>query len=99
MLSAEYEQAKLTLQKVEARTRSKMNGTSPSKIRICMNLLTVERRFQSHCGTVHRLVILVESSKVLGREIIISAQIDDIFVSIKEQEGYGTSGAIIARTL
>ena len=41
-------------------------------------------------------VKLVESSKVLGREIIISAQIDDIFVSIKEQEGYGASGAIIA---
>ena len=33
---------------------------------------------------------------MLGREIIISAQIDDIFVSIKEQAGYGTSGAIIA---
>ena len=32
---------------------------------------------------------------MLGREIIISAQIDDIFVSIKEQESYGASGATI----
>ena len=39
-------------------------------------------------------VKLVESSKILEREIIISAQIDNIFVTIKEQEGFG-SGAII----
>ncbi len=40
-------------------------------------------------------VKLIESSKVLGQDIIISAQIDDIFVTIKEQEGFGTGGAII----
>ncbi len=41
-------------------------------------------------------VKLVESSKVLEREIVISAQIDDIIVSIKEKEGFGSAGAIIA---
>lgn len=40
-------------------------------------------------------VTLVESSKVLGCDITISAQIDNIFVSIKEQEGFGTSSATI----
>ena len=40
-------------------------------------------------------VKLVESSKVVGQDIIISAQIDDIFVTIREQNGYGSGGAII----
>ena len=37
----------------------------------------------------------MKARKCSEREIIISAQIDDIFVSIKEQESYGASGAII----
>lgn len=41
-------------------------------------------------------VKLVESSKVLDREVIISAQIDDIFVSIKEQGEFSRQGAIVA---
>ena len=40
-------------------------------------------------------VELEESSKVLGEDVIISAQIDDIFVSIKDQGTFGP-GAIIA---
>ena len=73
-----------------------MNGTLPSKTQIYMNLSDGRELFSITLRNSSSPVTLVESSKVLGREIIISAQIDDIFVSIKEQEGYGASGAIIA---
>ena len=92
---SEYEQAKLTLQEVELNSlqdawhitveNSELYESAEGR-----ELFSITLRNSS------QPVTLVESSKVLGREIIISAQIDDIFVSIKEQEGYGTSGAIIA---
>ena len=41
-------------------------------------------------------VKLEESSIVLGREVIISAQIDDIFVSIKGHGEFSAQGAIVA---
>ena len=92
---SEYEQAKLTLQEVELNSlqdawhitveNSELYESADGR-----ELFSITLRNSS------QPVTLVESSKVLGREIIISAQIDDIFVSIKEQEGYGTSGAIIA---
>ena len=92
---SEYEQAKLTLQEVELNSlqdawhitveNSELYESAEGR-----ELFSITLRNSS------QPVTLVESSKVLGREIIISAQIDDIFVSIKEQESYGTSGAIIA---
>ena len=92
---SEYEQAKLTLQEVELNSlqdawhitveNSELYESADGR-----ELFSITLRNSS------QPVTLVESSKVLGREIIISAQIDDIFVSIKEQESYGTSGAIIA---
>lgn len=41
-------------------------------------------------------VKLEESSRVLERDVIISAQIDDIYVSIKDQGDFGRQGAIVA---
>ncbi len=41
-------------------------------------------------------VKLEESSRVLGKDVIISAQIDDIYVSIKDQGEFGQQGAIVA---
>ena len=60
-----------------------------------MNLRMVGSGSQLLCGIASSPVKLVESSEVVGQDIIISAQIDDIFVTITEQEGYGSSGAII----
>ena len=92
---SEYEQAKLTLQQVELDSlKDEWNITVENT-----NLYESVDGKETFSITLRNSslpVILTESSKVLGREIIISAQIDDIFVSIKEQEGYGTSGAIIA---
>ncbi|MDE0011317.1 MAG: NEW3 domain-containing protein [Candidatus Poribacteria bacterium] len=92
---SEYEQAKLALQKVELDSLKDewhitVEATSLYESPDGRELFSITLRNSSSP------VKLIESSKVLGREIIISAQIDDIFVSIKEQEGYGTSGAIIA---
>ena len=90
----EYEQAKLTLQQVELDSLKDewhitVETTSLYESADGRELFSITLRNSSSP------VKLVESSKVLGREIIISAQIDDIFVAIKEQEGYGTSGATI----
>ena len=92
---SEYEQAKLTLQEVELNSLQDawhitVENSDLYESAEGRELFSITLRNSS------QPVKLVESSKVLGREIIISAQIDDIFVSIKEQEGYGTSGAIIA---
>ena len=92
---SEYEQAKLTLQDTELNSLKDewhitVENTNLYESADGRELFSITLRNSSSPVT------LVESSKVLGREIIISAQIDDIFVSIKEQEGYGTSGAIIA---
>ena len=92
---SEYEQAKLKLQEIELNSLRDEWHIGVESTRL----------YESHDGremfsiTLRNSslpVKLVESSKVLGREIIISAQIDDIFVSIKEQKDFGTSGAIIA---
>ena len=92
---SEYEQAKLTLQETELNSLKDewhitVENTNLYESADGRELFSITLRNSSSPVT------LVESSKVLGREIIISAQIDDIFVSIKEQEGYGASGAIIA---
>ncbi len=92
---SEYEQAKLTLQDTELNSLKDewhitVENTNLYESADGRELFSITLRNSSSPVT------LVESSKVLGREIIISAQIDDIFVSIKEQESYGTSGAIIA---
>ena len=90
----EYEQSKLTLQQVELESLKDEWHITVEKTRLYESadgreLFSITLRNSSSP------VKLVESSKVLGREIIISAQIDDIFVSIKEQESYGASGATI----
>ena len=90
----EYEQAKLTLQQVELDSLKDEWHITVETTRLYESadgreLFSITLRNSSSP------VKLVESSKVLGREIIISAQIDDIFVEIKEQEGFGTSGATI----
>ena len=90
----EYEQAKLTLQQTELDSLKDEWHITVETTRLYESadgreLFSITLRNSSSP------VKLVESSKVLGREIIISAQIDDIFVEIKEQEGYGTSGATI----
>ena len=90
----EYEQAKLTLQQVELESLQDEWHITVETTRLYESadgreLFSITLRNSSSP------VKLVESSKVLEREIIISAQIDDIFVEIKEQEGFGTSGATI----
>ena len=90
----EYEQAKLTLQQTELESLKDEWHITVERTRLYESadgreLFSITLRNSS------TPVTLVESSKVLGRDIIISAQIDDIFVSIKEQESYGASGAII----
>ena len=92
---SEYEQAKLTLQETELNSLKDEWHITVEKTNLYESVDGREL-FSITLRNSSSPVTLVESSKVLGREIIISAQIDDIFVSIKEQEGYGTSGAIIA---
>ena len=89
----EYEQAKLTLQQVELESLKDEWHITVEKTRLYESpdgreMFSIILRNSSFP------VKLVESSKVLGREIIISAQIDDIFVTVKEQDSYG-AGAII----
>ncbi|MDE0019653.1 MAG: NEW3 domain-containing protein [Candidatus Poribacteria bacterium] len=91
---SEYEQAKLTLQQVELESLQdewhiSVEATSLSESPDGRELFSITLRNSSSP------VKLVESSKVVGQDIIISAQIDDIFVTIREQEGYGSGGAII----
>ena len=90
----EYEQAKLTLQQTELDSLKDEWHITVETTRLYESadgreLFSITFRNSSSP------VKLVESSKVLGRDIIISAQIDDIFVEIKEQESYGASGATI----
>ena len=61
-----------------------------------MNRVMGGNSSQLRCANSSFPVTLTESSKVLGREVVVSAQVDDIFVSIKEAEASGRSGAIIA---
>ena len=90
----EYEQAKLTLQQVELESLKDEWHITVEETSLYESPDGREK-FSIILRNSSSPVKLVESSKVLGREIIISAQIDNIFVTIKEQEGYGASGAII----
>ena len=93
--AAEYKKAKLNLQKVELDSLKDawhitVDSTRLYESRDGREMFSITLRNSS------LPVKLVESSKVLARDIVISAQIDDIFVSIKEKDGFGSSGAIIA---
>ena len=90
----EYEQAKLTLQQTELDSLKDEWHITVETTRLYESVDGREL-FSITLRNSSSPVKLVESSKVLGRDIIISAQIDDIFVEIKEQEGYGASGATI----
>ena len=90
----EYQQAKLTLQQVELDSLKDEWHITVEKTRLYESADGREL-FSITLLNSSAPVTLVESSKVLGRDIIISAQIDDIFVEIKEQEGFGASGATI----
>ncbi len=91
---SEYEQAKLKLQQVELESLQ-------DEWHITVEATSLyesddgRERFSITLRNSSSPVKLVESSEVVGQDIIISAQIDDIFVTIREQEGYGSSGAII----
>lgn len=91
---SDYEQAKLELQRVELESLQdewhiSVEATSLSESPDGREEFSITLRNSSSP------VKLVESSKVVGQDIIISAQIDDIFVTIREQNGYGSGGAII----
>ena len=91
---SEYEQAKLKLQQVELESLQDewhitVEATSLSES------LDGREMFEITLRNSSSPVKLVESSEVVGHDIIISAQIDDIFVTIREQNGYGSGGAII----
>ncbi len=92
---AEYEKAKLNLQQVELDSLKDawhitVESTRLYESRDGRELFAITLRNRS------LPVTLTESSKVLGREVVVSAQVDDIFVSIKEKEDFGRGGAIIA---
>ena len=92
---SKYEQAKLNLQQVELNSLKDawhitVENTRLYESRDGREMFSITLRNSS------LPVKLVESSKMLAKNIIISAQIDDIFVSIKEQKSYGEGGAIIA---
>ena len=89
----EYEQAKLTLQQTELESLKDEWHITVEETRLYESPDGREK-FSIVLRNSSSPVKLVESSKILEREIIISAQIDNIFVTIKEQEGFG-SGAII----
>lgn len=91
---SDYEQAKLELQRVELESLQDEWHISVEATRLYESDDGRER-FSITLRNSSSPVKLVESSKVVGQDIILSAQIDDIFVTIKEQEGYGSSGAII----
>ena len=91
---SDYEQAKLELQRVELESLQdewhiSVEETSLYESPDGRELFSITLRNSSSP------VKLVESSKVVGQDIIISAQIDDIFVTIREQDGRGSGGAII----
>ncbi len=94
--ASEYEKSKLNLQQVELDSLKDawhitVESTSLYESRDGREMFSITLRNSS------LPVKLVESSKVLEREIVISAQIDDIIVSIKEKEGFSSAGAIIAK--
>ena len=91
---SDYEQAKLELQRVELESLQDEWHISVEATRLYESDEGREQ-FSITLRNSSSPVKLVESSKVVGQDIILSAQIDDIFVTIKEQEGYGSSGAII----
>ena len=91
--ASEYEKSKLSLQQVELDSLKDawhitVEGTRLYESRDGREMFSITLQNSS------LPVKLVESSKVLGRDIVISAQINDIFVSIKEKDGSGS--AIIA---
>lgn len=94
--ASEYEKSKLNLQKVELDSLKDawhitVESTNLYESRDGREMFSISLRNSS------LPVKLEESSKVLGRDIVISAQIDNIFVSIKEKNGFGSGGAIIAK--
>ncbi len=93
--ASEYEKSKLNLQKVELDSLKDAWHITVESTRLYESRDGREM-FSITLQNSSLPVKLVESSKVMGRDITISAQIDDIFVSIKEKEGFGSDGAIIA---
>ena len=93
--ASEYEKSKLNLQKVELDSLKDAWHITVESTRLYESRDGREM-FSITLQNSSLPVKLVESSKVMGREIVISAQIDDIIVSIKEKEGFGSAGAIIA---
>ena len=92
---ATYEDAKLNLQNVELDSLKTawhitILGTRRYEARDGREMFSITLKNSS------LPVKLEESSKVLDREVIISAQIDDIFVSIKDQGDFSRQGAIVA---
>ena len=92
---AAYEDAKLNLQNVELESLKTawhitILGTRRYEARDGKEMFSITLKNSS------LPVKLEESSIVLGREVIISAQIDDIFVSIKGHGEFSAQGAIVA---
>ena len=92
---ADYEGAKLDLQNVEldslkAAWHITILGTRRYEARDGKEMFSITLKNSS------LPVKLEESSRVLERDVIISAQIDDIYVSIKDQGDFGRQGAIVA---
>ena len=92
---AKYEDAKLDLQNVEldslkAAWHITILGTRRYEARDGREMFSITLKNSS------LPVKLEESSRVLEREVIISAQIDDIYVSIKDQGDFTRQSAIVA---
>ncbi len=92
---ADFEQAKLNLQQVELDSLKAAWHITIENTRL-YEAKDGREMFSITLKNSSQKVKLVESSKVLDKEVIISAQIDDIFVSIKDKGGFSSSGAIIA---
>ena len=93
--ASEYEKSKLNLQQVELDSLKDAWHITVKSTRLYESRDGREM-FSITLQNSSLPVKLVESSKVMGRDITISAQIDDIFVSIKEKNSFGSGGAIIA---
>lgn len=93
--ASEYEKSKLNLQQVELDSLKDAWHITVESTRLYESRDGREM-FSITLQNSSLPVKLVESSKVLEKDIIISAQIDDIFVSIKEKNSFGSGGAIIA---
>ncbi len=91
---SDYEQAKLELQRVELESLQDEWHISVEATRLYESDDGRER-FSITLRNSSSPVKLVESSEVVGEDIILSAQIDDIFVTIREEGSYGSGGAII----